>query len=34
MPHPERAADPFLANTDGLAIFNSILSHCSWKYYC
>ena len=29
MPHPERAADPFLANTDGLAIFNSILSHCS-----
>lgn len=29
MPHPERAADPFLANTNGLAIFNSILSHCS-----
>ena len=29
MPHPERAADPILANTDGLAIFNSILSHCS-----
>lgn len=29
MPHPERAADPLLANTDGLAIFNSILSHCS-----
>lgn len=29
MPHPERAADLFLANTDGLAIFNSILSHCS-----
>jgi phosphoribosylformylglycinamidine synthase len=29
MPHPERAADPVLANTDGLAIFNSILSHCS-----
>ena len=29
MPHPERAADPLLANTDGLAIFYSILSHCS-----
>ena len=29
MPHPERAADSDLANTDGLAIFNSILSHCS-----
>lgn len=29
MPHPERAADSVLANTDGLAIFNSILSHCS-----
>ena len=29
MPHPERAADPVLANTDGLEIFNSILSHCS-----
>jgi phosphoribosylformylglycinamidine synthase len=29
MPHPERAADSILANTDGLAIFNSILSHCS-----
>jgi len=29
MPHPERAADSILGNTDGLAIFNSILSHCS-----
>jgi phosphoribosylformylglycinamidine synthase I len=26
MPHPERAADPILANEDGLAIFESILS--------
>jgi len=26
MPHPERAADPVLANEDGLAIFESILS--------
>ena len=26
MPHPERAADPILANQDGLAIFESILS--------
>ena len=26
MPHPERAADPILANQDGLAIFESILA--------
>jgi phosphoribosylformylglycinamidine synthase len=26
MPHPERAADSLLANEDGLAIFESILS--------
>jgi phosphoribosylformylglycinamidine (FGAM) synthase-like amidotransferase family enzyme len=26
MPHPERAADALLANEDGLAIFESILS--------
>jgi phosphoribosylformylglycinamidine synthase I len=26
MPHPERAADPLVANEDGLAIFESILS--------
>lgn len=26
MPHPERAADKNLSNTDGLAIFNSIVS--------
>jgi phosphoribosylformylglycinamidine synthase subunit PurQ / glutaminase len=26
MPHPERAADPLLANEDGVAIFESILS--------
>ncbi len=27
MPHPERAADPELKNTDGLAIFKSIITH-------
>src|SRR5690606_30724761 len=27
MPHPERAADSLLANEDGLAIFESILSY-------
>lgn len=26
MPHPERAADPILSNTDGKALFESILS--------
>ncbi len=26
MPHPERAADPILGNTDGKALFESILS--------
>lgn len=26
MPHPERAADPVLGNTDGLMIFNSVLN--------
>ncbi len=26
MPHPERAADPELSNTDGKALFDSILS--------
>ncbi len=26
MPHPERAADPLLGNTDGLGIFKSILN--------
>ena len=26
MPHPERAADPLLSNSDGLALFQSILS--------
>ncbi len=26
MPHPERAADPFVGNQDGLAIFGSILN--------
>jgi phosphoribosylformylglycinamidine synthase len=25
MPHPERAADPDLGNTDGLALFESLL---------
>ena len=25
MPHPERAADPVLGNTDGLGIFESML---------
>ncbi|MBM3160686.1 MAG: phosphoribosylformylglycinamidine synthase subunit PurQ [Bacteroidetes bacterium] len=28
MPHPERAADINLNNTDGLSIFESILAHC------
>jgi len=27
MPHPERAADPVLGNTDGLGIFQSILQY-------
>ena len=26
MPHPERAADPILGNTDGLALFKSVVS--------
>jgi phosphoribosylformylglycinamidine (FGAM) synthase-like amidotransferase family enzyme len=29
MPHPERAADMHLGNKDGVAIFESILNHCS-----
>jgi len=29
MPHPERAADAQLGNKDGLALFESILKHCS-----
>ena len=29
MPHPERAADPELRNTDGLAIFNGIVQALS-----
>jgi phosphoribosylformylglycinamidine synthase len=29
MPHPERAADDHLGNKDGLAMFESILNHCS-----
>ncbi|MEY4288269.1 MAG: hypothetical protein RLZZ30_357 [Bacteroidota bacterium] len=29
MPHPERAADLHLGNTDGVRIFESILNHCS-----
>ncbi|MEN9971923.1 MAG: hypothetical protein RIS20_270 [Bacteroidota bacterium] len=29
MPHPERAADAHLGNKDGLALFQSILTHCS-----
>jgi phosphoribosylformylglycinamidine synthase len=28
MPHPERAADTTLNNRDGLALFESILTHC------
>ncbi|MBM3417762.1 MAG: phosphoribosylformylglycinamidine synthase subunit PurQ [Bacteroidetes bacterium] len=28
MPHPERAADINLNNTDGISIFESILAHC------
>ncbi|HNH67007.1 MAG TPA: phosphoribosylformylglycinamidine synthase I, partial [Bacteroidia bacterium] len=27
MPHPERAADTLLGNTDGLGIFKSILNY-------
>jgi phosphoribosylformylglycinamidine (FGAM) synthase-like amidotransferase family enzyme len=26
MPHPERASDPLLGNTDGMILFQSILS--------
>jgi phosphoribosylformylglycinamidine synthase len=26
MPHPERACDPLLGSTDGLAIFESLLA--------
>jgi phosphoribosylformylglycinamidine synthase len=29
MPHPERAADALVANEDGMALFQSILNHCS-----
>jgi phosphoribosylformylglycinamidine synthase subunit PurQ / glutaminase len=29
MPHPERAADSLVANEDGMALFQSILNHCS-----
>lgn len=29
MPHPERAADEELANTDGAEMFRSILNHCN-----
>ncbi len=29
MPHPERAADAHLGNKDGVALFESILNHCS-----
>ena len=28
MPHPERAADRFLANEDGKAILESLLKYC------
>ncbi len=28
MPHPERAADGYLSNTDGCKIFDSILNNC------
>jgi len=31
MPHPERAADPKLANTDGIGLFESILSALAGK---
>ena len=27
MPHPERAADALLSNTDGVNLFKSILNH-------
>lgn len=29
MPHPERAADSNLSNTDGKAMFESLLKHCT-----
>ncbi len=29
MPHPERAADGDLSNTDGKAMFESLLNHCT-----
>lgn len=32
MPHPERAADALLGNTDGLKLFQSILKHWSEKH--
>ena len=28
MPHPERAADRFIANEDGKLIFESLLKYC------
>lgn len=28
MPHPERACDPLLRNTDGRKIFESVVDHC------
>lgn len=28
MPHPERAVDPYLGNTDGHLLFTSLLHHC------
>jgi len=37
MPHPERAADTELSNTDGLVIFESILSQAKvnlWEFFC
>ncbi|HEX4771719.1 MAG TPA: phosphoribosylformylglycinamidine synthase subunit PurQ [Bryobacteraceae bacterium] len=34
MPHPERAADPLLGNTDGLTILNSLLSSPTLSLTC
>jgi phosphoribosylformylglycinamidine (FGAM) synthase-like amidotransferase family enzyme len=28
MPHPERATEPLVGSTDGLAIFRSLVSAC------
>jgi phosphoribosylformylglycinamidine synthase len=34
MPHPERAADPLMGNTDGLIILNSVVGACQSAGAC